>query len=241
MLHNQWIVIGGLAAIALSTVCGTYLSVTGGGATQPASDVRTFDTATPQPSPTPTPDPNASPTPTPAPTPTPVQRRFAAAPPMQIDPAKQYVATIATEKGTIRLQLSPQEAPQAVNSFVFLAKNGYYDGLTFNRVIPGFVVQGGDAGPGSPGYSIPVESNSLKHEIGTVALARSNTTGQLTAQFYISLQAQPSQDGKDTVFGKVVSGMDVLDRLTPRNPEREPNAPPGDTITAITIDEQPGT
>lgn len=221
-------------------VFGTFFSLTGAGQQTPRlSDVKTLETATPAPSPTPTPDPNATPAPTPAPTPTPVQRRYAAAPPMQIDPEKQYVATIRTEKGDIRVQLFPKEAPQAVNSFVFLAKNRYYDSLTFNRVLPGLLAQGGDAGSGAPGYTIPVENNSLRHEPGTVALARDNTSGQVTAQFYVSLQAQLRQDGKDTVFGKVVSGQEVLERLTERNPERNPNAPPGDRILSITIDEGP--
>ena len=240
LLHNKWIVFGGLAMIAVSMVFGTYLATTSAGqATQRASDVRLFETATPQPTATATPDPNATPAPTPSPTVTPPQRRFSTAPPVQIDPEKQYFATVRTEKGDFRIQLAAKEAPQAVNHFVFLAKSRYYDGLTFHRVLPGFVAQGGDAGFGTPGYGIPVENNSLRHETGSVAIARNNTTGELSGQFYVSLQPQPSQDGKDTVIGKVVSGLDVLQRLTERNPERNPSAPPGDKIVSITIEEGP--
>jgi peptidylprolyl isomerase len=239
LLHNQWIVFGGLGVIAFATVFGTCISSRTGGSTQQASKVRTFETATPQPSETPTPDANASSTATPAATATPVQRRYSAAPPVAISTDKQYFATIKTEKGEIQVQLFAQDAPQAVNNFVFLARNNYYDGLTFHRVIDNLVAQAGDAGSGAPGYTIPQDGSGLKHDQYSVALARSNATGQLTAQFYISLQPQPRQDGKDTVFGKVVDGQKVLDQLTRRNPDQNPNAPPGDKILSITIDERP--
>lgn len=237
MVHNQWIVFGGMIVIALSMVGGTFAALTGGSSTQSTSSGRVFQTATPEPTASPTPDPNATPTPAPSPTATPVQRQYASAPDMQIDQDKQYFATINTDKGTIRIQLFPKDAPKAVNSFVFLAKNHYYDGLTFNRVVPGFVAQAGDAGSDAPGYSIPVEQNSLSHDQYAVALARNNNTGDLTGQFYILLQNDPRLNGRDTVFGKVVSGQDVLPQLTPREPERDPNAPPGTTIQSIQIEE----
>ncbi len=235
MLHNRWIVLAGMSILVLSMVTGTLAALNGSGGS--GSNARVFQTATPEPSATATPDPNASPTPTPSPTATPIQRQYASAPEMQIDTNKQYFATVNTDKGAIRIQLFPKDAPQAVNSFVFLAKNHYYDGLTFNRVIPGFVAQAGDAGGNAPGYSLPVEKNSLSHDTGAVAMARNNATGQLSGQFYILMQDDPRLDGQDTVIGKVVSGQDVLQKLTPRQPERDPNAPPGDTITSITIEE----
>lgn len=101
------------------------------------------------------------------------------------------------------------------------------------------MAQAGDAGGNAPGYTLPIEPNSLKHEPGSVALARSNVSGQITAQFYVNLRAQPSLDGRDTVFGRVVSGQSVLDQLTERNPEQSPTAPPGDRILSITVDEGP--
>ncbi len=240
LFHDRRIVYAGMGIIALSMIGGTFFSLVGTGATrQNASDVRTFQTATPEPSPTATAGPNASATATAAPTPTPVVRQYAQPPETAIDPAKQYVAVITTEKGPVRVQLLPQEAPQAVNSFVFLARNRYYDGLTFSRVIPGFIAQAGEAGATAPGYQLPVEPNALTHEEGALALARSNISGQVTAQFYVALQSLPNQNGRDTVFGRVIGGRQVLEQLTPRNPERTPNAPPGDKIITITIEEGP--
>jgi peptidylprolyl isomerase len=236
LFHNRWIVFGGMGVIAFFTVFGTCLGVQRG-RTVGTSDDFFVATATPPASATPsatgTPEPGATPTPTA----TPVQRRYAAAPPMQIDLEKQYFATIATEKGTIRVQLFPKEAPDAVNSFVFLARNKYYDGLTFQRVGPYFA-QGGDAGSQAPGYTLPVQVTSLKHEPGAFVLARSNSgDGGLTAQFYIVRQPLPNQEGRDTVIGKVVEGMEVVDRLSPRDPDRTPNAP-ADRIISVTIDER---
>jgi cyclophilin family peptidyl-prolyl cis-trans isomerase len=159
---------------------------------------------------------------------------------MMIDPDKQYFATIHTDKGDIRLQLFPKDAPQTVNNFVFLARNDFFDGLTFHRVIPGFVAQGGDPtgqGAGGPGYNLPDEKNNLKHDAGAIAMAKAgNTTSG--SQFYITLAPQPGLDSGFTVFGKVVSGMDVLQALTPRDPQRNPRAAPGDKIQSITIEER---
>jgi cyclophilin family peptidyl-prolyl cis-trans isomerase len=238
LLHNPWIVFSGMAVIAFFTVFGTCLGVSRS-STQSGSQSRALERATPQPSATPTPDLNLSPTPTVSPTPTapPIQRRYPAAPEMQIDPEKQYFATIQTDKGAIRVQLFPKDAPEAVNSFVFLARNHYYDGLTFNRVSQSFA-QGGDAGTGTPGYTIPVQANGLRHDPGAFALARSNATSGLSGQFYITLQPLPNQDGRDTVIGKV-DGLSVAQSLTPRDPDKSPNAPPGDKILSVTIDERP--
>ncbi len=235
LLHNRWIVLGGMGIIAFFTVFGTCLSINQGTS---SDNTLGFETATPEPTATRTPDPNASPTATPTPTPTPVVRRFPSAPPMAIDVEKSYVASIRTSKGTIRVQLAPKEAPEAVNSFVFLARNNYYDGLSFHRVSASFA-QGGDGGTGAPGYGLPVVANGLKHEPGAFVLARSNSANQLSGQFYIARQALPNQEGRDTVIGRVVDGMGVIEQLTARDPDRNPNAPPGDQIISITIEEQP--
>jgi cyclophilin family peptidyl-prolyl cis-trans isomerase len=237
LLHNRWVVFGGMGVIAASAVFSSLCATQTGSQTQSASRSRINETATPEPSATATPDPNASPTATPAPTATPVVRRYPEPPPIQVDAEKQYFATIKTDKGDIRVQLFPKEALQAVNTFVTLARGDYYDGLAFHRVIDGLVAQAGDAGSGAPGFAVPVEPNSLTHDRLALALARNNATGQLGAEFYITLAPLPSQNGKDTVFGKVVGGQQVLEQLTRRNPERQPNAPPGDKILDITIDE----
>jgi cyclophilin family peptidyl-prolyl cis-trans isomerase len=232
-------VFGGLCVIAIATVAGSCLGANLGSRTQSASQSRIIETATPQPPETPTPDPNASPTPTPTPSATPVVRRYTELPAIQIDQDKQYFATVKTDKGDIRIQLFPKEALQAVNAFVFLARNRYYDGLTFHRVIDDLVAQAGDAGSGAPGFAVPPDQSSLKHDQYAVALARNTVTGQSGGEFYIGLAPLPRQDGKDTVFGRVVDGQRVLEQLTRRNPERQPNAPPGDRILSITIEEGP--
>lgn len=195
-------------------------------------------TATPtaEASPTPAED-EATATPTPVASPTPV-KRYSAPPPLTIDPAKSYSAIIETDKGKVRLVLFAKDAPQAVNSFVFLAREGFYNGLSFYRVMPGFVAQTGDptgSGGGGPGYTIPKEANDHVHEAGAVAMAQRGGTVD-GGQFYILYSPQPQLEGQDTVFGRVVEGMDVLRSLTPRDP-RDANAPPGDRIISITIEE----
>ena len=240
LLHNKWIVQGGLGIIAVATVFGVVLSLYTGSGNTRRNALSNFQTATPQSS-SASPSDSATATATVVATPsaTPVVRRYPAAPELTIDANKGYVATIRTEKGDIRVELSPKLAPQAVNTFVFLAKNGYYDGLTFNRVIGNLVAQGGDAGTDTPGYAIPVDPGTPRPDVGTIAFARSDATGRLTAQFYIGLAPLPSREGRDIVFGKVTNGMNVVEALTPRNPERNPTAPPGDKILSIKIDEQP--
>ncbi len=138
-------------------------------------------------------------------------------PAMQIDPQKAYRAKIETERGTIELELYPQHAPKTVNNFVFLAQEGFYDGVSFHRVISNFVIQGGDptaTGSGGPGYRFGDETagNPLRHERGAISMANAgpNTNG---SQFFITHSPQPHLDGKHTVFGKVVQGMDVVDAI----------------------------
>lgn len=145
---------------------------------------------------------------------------YSAPPPMAIDPNKTYIATIETEKGVMRFRLLPDKAPQTVNNFVFLANRGFYDGLAFHRVVPGFVAEGGapfaDRG-GGPGYSIPVELSDAKHEPGALAMARPlGEEESSSSKFYIAYQELAELDGKYTVFGRMIEGMDVLQKLTPR-------------------------
>jgi peptidylprolyl isomerase/peptidyl-prolyl cis-trans isomerase B (cyclophilin B) len=126
-------------------------------------------------------------------------------------------AIITLEKGgEIRIEFFPDDAPKTVENFVALAKKGFYDNLTFHRVVPGFVVQGGDPkgnGTGGPGYTIKAEFNRNKHVRGSVAMARSAQPDSAGSQFYITYGPQPHLDGNYTVFGKVVSGMEHVDLI----------------------------
>ncbi|HEY9854553.1 MAG TPA: peptidylprolyl isomerase [Stenomitos sp.] len=124
-----------------------------------------------------------------------------------------------TTKGKFVVVLFPKEAPKTVENFEKLVKKGFYNGLTFHRVIPGFVAQGGDpkgTGEGGPGYTIPDELNStLKHIKGSLAMAKTSAPNSAGSQFYIAYDKLPHLDGKYTVFGQVISGMDVVEKLTP--------------------------
>jgi peptidyl-prolyl cis-trans isomerase B (cyclophilin B) len=149
---------------------------------------------------------------------------------MQIDVAKKYRATMTTNKGNIVLELYPSYAPKTVNNFVFLAKQGFYDGIKFHRVIPNFVIQGGDptgTGTGGPGYRFEDETygNPLKHETGFISMANAgaNTNG---SQFFITHSPQPHLDGRHTVFGKVIEGQDVVNAIRQ-----------GDVMQSVTIEE----
>ena len=126
-------------------------------------------------------------------------------------------AIITLENGNeLRMEFYPEDAPKTVENFVTLAKKGYYDGLTFHRVVADFVVQGGDPkgnGTGGPGYTIKAEFNKQKHLRGSVAMARSQSPDSAGSQFYICYGATPHLDGQYTVFGKVVSGMEHVDRI----------------------------
>ena len=129
----------------------------------------------------------------------------------------KQTAVITMEKGgEIVIEFFPEDAPKTVENFVTLAKKGFYDGLAFHRVEPGFVVQGGDPkgdGTGGPGYKIKAEFNKQPHVRGAVAMARSNDPDSAGSQFYITLAPANFLDGKYTVFGKVTSGMDVVDKI----------------------------
>jgi cyclophilin family peptidyl-prolyl cis-trans isomerase len=141
-------------------------------------------------------------------------------PEMMIDPAKSYQATISTQKGDILVDLDAAAAPQTVNNFVFLAREGFYDGLVFHRVEPGFVIQGGDplgTGSGGPGYTVPAEIE-LKHIKGAIAMARRGDQvnperASSGSQFYITLDPTPFLDEGYTAFGQVVEGMEVVESI----------------------------
>ena len=125
-------------------------------------------------------------------------------------------AIIKTEKGNMKAELYPDVAPNTVLNFVTLAKKGFYDGLTFHRVIPNFVIQGGcplGTGTGGPGYTIPAEFNKRKHLLGTLAMARSNNPDSAGSQFYICLAPQPSLDNNYTVFGQVIEGVSTAQNI----------------------------
>jgi peptidylprolyl isomerase len=170
-------------------------------------------------------------------------KQWSSPPPMTIVATKQYTAHIQTAKGIVNIQLLPKDAPIAVNSFVFLARQHYFDGVTFHRVLPGFMAQGGDptgTGTGGPGYTFNNEiSPGLTFDAaGVVAMANTGQPNSNGSQFFITYAAQPSLNGGYTIFGRVTTGMDVVQAITPRDPSANPNAPPGDKITTITIDEQ---
>ncbi len=164
----------------------------------------------------------------PEPAPTPKPKTYSEPPPMLIDTNKRYTAIIETERGNLVLELFASDVPVTVNNFVFLARDGFYDGSTFHRVIPGFMAQGGDptgTGRGNPGYRFDDEFSQHTHVAGALSMANSgaNTNG---SQFFITYTPQPSLDGKHSVFGQLIEGMDVLERIKP-----------GDIIKRIIIEE----
>jgi len=168
-------------------------------------------------------------------------KQYASAPPMTIDPKKQYTANVVMEKGgEFIIQLHADKAPITVNSFVFLAREGYFDGVTFHRVLEGFMAQGGDptgTGRGGPGYQFVNEDSDLVFDkAGVLAMANAgrDTNG---SQFFITFAPQPRLNGGYTIFGQVTSGMDVVNGITRRNPEQSPSFT-GDAIKSVTITEK---
>jgi len=151
-------------------------------------------------------------------------------PDMKIDPQAVYQAILETPKGRIEVELYAEHAPKTVNNFVFLAREGFYDGVAFHRVIADFMIQGGDptgTGMGGPGYQFEDETkgNPLRHETGSLSMANAgpNTNG---SQFFITHSPQPHLDGRHTVFGKVVEGQDVVNAIQQ-----------GDRMERVTIQE----
>jgi len=151
-------------------------------------------------------------------------------PAMQIDANKQYTASIETNRGTIEVDLFAKEAPKTVNNFVFLAREGFYDGVSFHRVISNFMVQGGDptgSGRGGPGYKFEDETRGNPHRHGTGSLSMANAGPDTNgSQFFITHAPQPHLDGKHTVFGQVSQGQDVVNAIRQ-----------GDKMISVTITE----
>ncbi len=168
-------------------------------------------------------------------------KQYSSAPPMLIDVSKQYFATVKMEKGgDFVIQLFPDKAPITVNSFVFLARQGYFDGVTFHRVLEGFMAQGGDptgTGGGGPGYEFVNEQNDLTFsKAGVVAMANAGP-GTNGSQFFIMFGAYGLSESDYTIFGQVISGMDVVNGITRRDPAQNPTFV-GDAIQSITIMEK---
>ena len=158
-------------------------------------------------------------------------KQYSSPPAMTIDPNKTFIATFDTSKGKIVVDLFPKDAPKTVNNFVFLARDKFYDGTKFHRVIENFMIQGGDpegTGRGGPGYRFEDEfkNNPRKHKVGSLSMANAgpNTNG---SQFFITHIATDWLDGKHTVFGQVREGQDVVNKVAG-----------GDTLKSVTIEEK---
>jgi cyclophilin family peptidyl-prolyl cis-trans isomerase len=167
---------------------------------------------------------------------------YASAPPMTIDTNKKYLATFKMANGgEFVAELFDDQAPKTVNNFVFLARDGFYNGTTFHRVIDGFMAQGGDptgTGSGGPGYQFEdeIDPNLTFDKAGLLAMANAgpNTNG---SQFFITYDATPHLNGLHTIFGQITEGMDVVNGLTRRDPQQSPTFQ-GDVIETITIAEE---
>jgi cyclophilin family peptidyl-prolyl cis-trans isomerase len=170
------------------------------------------------------------------------ERQFTECPPVTVDPLRQYFATLRTARGDIVIELLAEQAPLAVNSFIFLARNDWFDGVTFHRVIPGFVAQSGDptgTGIGGPGYAFKNETDSGLGFDGPGVVGMANAGPDSNgSQFFITYAVQERLNGGYTVFGRVVSGMDVVESLTPRDPAKIAGLPPGDAILDVIIEER---
>lgn len=170
------------------------------------------------------------------------ERQFKTCPPVTVEQDKEYIATLHTEKGDVVIQLFPDTAPMTVNSFLFLARNGWYDNITFHRVIPDLFAQTGDpsgTGKGNPGYYIITEIDPALtfDRPGMVAMVNSgpDTSG---SQFFITYAPTTQYNGQYTIFGEVLSGMDVLKELTPRDAQPGSDTPPGDQLINVTVEEK---
>lgn len=166
---------------------------------------------------------------------------FTACPEMTIDPNKAYTVTFSTQKGDIVFELYPKEAPMAVNNFIFLARQKWYDNNPFYRVVPGYLVQAGDptgSGNGRPGYQFSLEVTPLLrfNQAGLLAMTadKNNMNG---SQFFVTYTSIQEFDGNYTIFGKVIEGMEVLESLRPRDPYYDQVLLPPDILTSVTIKE----
>ena len=166
-------------------------------------------------------------------------KQWASPPELVIDPEKSYVAILHTEKGDLTLELYAGKTPQTVNNFVFLAREGFYDDTTFHRVIPDFMVQGGDptgSGRGGPGYRFADEFDpNLRHDKPGVLSMANAGPGTNGSQFFITHVPTPWLDNKHSVFGQLTDGMEVLLSIPERDPQRARK--PGIKINSVTIQE----
>jgi peptidylprolyl isomerase len=167
---------------------------------------------------------------------------YSAAPPMTIDPNKSYTATFTTPRGDFVVKLRPDLAPQTVNSFVFLARAGFFNGLTWHRVLPNFMAQGGDptgTGTGGPGYTVPDEfTDKVKFDKpGLLAMANTGQPNSGGSQFFVTTAPADYLDGKYTIFGEVEQGQEIVNAIPLRDPEQNPTTP-GEQIVKIAIDEK---
>lgn len=241
--NQNALIVGGVAIIAV-IVIALFLLSRNGGSTSTGSSGATTPGAGAQFTPTPliaddptSPCYNATPPTTPAPANAPKQF---SAPPQTIDPTHTYCAFLTTTHGVIVVELNAKSAPKHVNSFVFLAGQGYFDGITWHRVIPGFMAQTGDptgSGSGGPGYTIPLEIDpALKYDRpGVLGMARTSDPNSAGSQFFITFGPTPSLDSGYTIFGRVVRGMSVLQQVAIRNVDQNPNVtlPTGDTLISV--------
>jgi cyclophilin family peptidyl-prolyl cis-trans isomerase/protein-disulfide isomerase len=170
------------------------------------------------------------------------ERQYTSCPPVTVEPNKQYIATLQTEKGDVVIQLFANKAPMTVNSFLFLARDGWYENITFHRVLPDLFAQTGDpsgTGKGSPGYYIitEIDPSLTFNKPGMVAMVNSgpDTSG---SQFFITYAPAAQYNGQYTIFGEVLSGMAVLEQLTPRDAQPGTLTPPGDQLINVTIEEK---
>ena len=169
------------------------------------------------------------------------RKQYDKPPEMKIDKAKTYTATIETEAGTMVAELYPKVAPITVNSFVFLAREGFYEGVIFHRIIPGFMIQGGDptgTGEGGPGYELKAEFNDTKHVRGVLSMARTADPDSAGSQFFVMHDRAEHLDNQYTAFGKVTKGLETIDKIVtaPRGANDRPTNPV--KIKKITIEEK---
>jgi cyclophilin family peptidyl-prolyl cis-trans isomerase len=236
LLQNQklfWLVGGVVMVLA-------FFVAAFGRSCNPAADT-TAATPTVTPSVTGTPD--ASQTPVASPTANP--RVFTQADQVTDPATKTYTATIKTSMGNIVLQLLADKAPKTVNTFVFLAQKGFYDGLQFHRVVPDFVIQGGDGGSGTPGFNTDEDANDLKNTRGMVSMAKAGAVTNFTSQFFINLKDNPALDQDSPnqkrfyPWAQVTSGMDVVDAIGKVQTDSQGKPTQPVLIQSITITESP--
>lgn len=168
-------------------------------------------------------------------------KNYSQAPKMNIDPEKHYSATISTNHGDIEIDLWAKDAPKTVNNFVTLARDGFYDGVIFHRVMSNFMIQGGDptgTGRGGPGYTFGDEINSKKLVRGVLAMANAGPNTNGSQFFIITASSTPWLDGKHTGFGEVTSGMNVVDTISNVQTGRNDKPVQDVKISSVTISEK---